>query len=257
MIAARCTVLGSSPRSHWIAHRLKLSPPTLSSPLAKLTQRVVFADQLGIDQLLRYPKALLQRQQVLVVDISGSWFSHLAKRRQAFGYHHYLLCDGLWTDFGMQHGFAFCVGGSARAQQRAARFFHRLAPYRGLWLPLATAEDASFAAVLLNSAYYLLLQVSQAPLHNRDITLPLEMVCQALHTQLTLSEHVQLACQHYLHYRRTTTISTGFPLFVRELHHALQRLPNQAQLRQLWQQHPLPATYQDYLQRLFEQPQPH
>jgi len=112
---------------------------------------VVFADQLGIQQLLHYPKAVLQRHQFVVVDISGSWFSHLAKRRQAFGYHHYVLCDGLWTDFGVQHGFALCVGGSARAQQRAARFFHQLAPCRGLWLPLATAEDASFAAVLLKA----------------------------------------------------------------------------------------------------------
>ncbi|GEM_PF-5841553 len=257
MIAARCTVLGNSPRSHWIAQRLKLSPPTLSQPLAKLTQRVVFADQLGIQQLLHYPKAVLQRHQFVVVDISGSWFSHLAKRRQAFGYHHYVLCDGLWTDFGVQHGFALCVGGSPRAQQRAARFFHQLAPCRGLWLPLATAEDASFAAVLLNSAYYLLLQVSQAPLHNRDITLPLEMVCQALHTQLTLSEHLRSACQHYLHARRTPLTRTGFPHFVKELHQALAVMPNQTQLRQLWQQHPLPAPYQDYLQQLFKQPQPH
>lgn len=220
-------VLGNSERATWIAERLNC--PNHAELPNHFDGFLIVAD--FALNTYTFEQVIEIKGENEILDASNTWFLHVAAR--AHSARNWALADGIWVEMGASQGFALCCGATHPNTQKALTpVLDRLAPVAGAWLPLNTAYEASFAALLLNVLHHLALQgVLHMPAW-QELALPFresathdprfEKIKHVFAEHLELAQHLRTVCAQFLSLSSET--DSAFIAWVRWLEMALNSL---------------------------------
>ena len=188
---------GQDPHLVWLGERLfrqglpivRVPSPTQASGLPGVRGWVLGRDAVG---------AVLPccRQGDVVLDLSATWFAHLAGRAE--GLHQqgvaYVEAAGPLSSLGVELGFALAVGGDALSSPPLTALLNALAPWTGGWCVAGGVGSAAFSRTVAEAFQHVYLS-SPSPL---GLYAPADLRAAMKIDHTALFDHILEAARLYL-----------------------------------------------------------